>query len=66
MFYVSTMFNFNVIFETRETALLFKDGVSSANNRERIAIVVSHELAHQWFGNLVTPSWWTDLWLNEV
>ena len=56
----------NVIFETRETALLFKDGVSSANNRERIAIVVSHELAHQWFGNLVTPSWWTDLWLNEV
>jgi len=49
----------------RETALLFKDGVSSASNRERIAIVVSHELAHQWFGNLVTPSWWTDLWLNE-
>lgn len=49
----------------RETALLFKEGVSNANNKERIAIVVSHELAHQWFGNLVTPSWWTDLWLNE-
>jgi len=49
----------------RETALLYKDGVSSASNKERIAIVVSHELAHQWFGNLVTPSWWTDLWLNE-
>jgi len=49
----------------RETALLFKEGVSSASNKERVAIVVSHELAHQWFGNLVTPSWWTDLWLNE-
>eukprot|EP00090_Calanus_glacialis_P046064 TRINITY_DN885_c0_g1_i5.p1 TRINITY_DN885_c0_g1~~TRINITY_DN885_c0_g1_i5.p1 ORF type:complete len:807 (+),score=220.22 TRINITY_DN885_c0_g1_i5:315-2423(+) len=49
----------------RETALLYKDGVSSASNKQRIAIVVSHELAHQWFGNLVTPSWWTDLWLNE-
>merc|ERR1712223_1454284 len=49
----------------RETALLFKEGVSAASNRQRIAIVVSHESAHQWFGNLVTPSWWTDLWLNE-
>ena len=78
----------------RETALLFKEGVSAAANKQRIAIVVSHELAHQWFGmffldlicsnlkktymvcicvlycyffvgNLVTPSWWTDLWLNE-
>ena len=49
----------------RETALLYKEGVSSVNNKQRIATVVSHELAHQWFGNLVTPSWWTDLWLNE-
>ena len=34
----------------RETALLYKEGVSSASNKQRIAIVVSHELAHQWFG----------------
>lgn len=31
----------------------------------QMAIVVSHEVAHQWFGNLVTMEWWTDLWLNE-
>lgn len=49
----------------RETALLFQDGVSTAGNKQRVAAVVAHELAHQWFGNLVTPSWWTDLWLNE-
>ena len=35
----------------RETALLYKEGVSSAVNKQRIATVISHELAHQWFGN---------------
>ena len=34
-------------------------------NQQRVAAVISHELAHQWFGNLVTLSWWDDLWLNE-
>jgi aminopeptidase N len=29
------------------------------------AIAMSHELTHQWFGNTVTPTWWSDLWLNE-
>ena len=45
--------------------MLYEPGVSSAKNKQRVAVVVAHELAHQWFGNLVTPSWWTDLWLNE-
>ncbi|XP_041459849.1 aminopeptidase N-like isoform X2 [Lytechinus variegatus] len=49
----------------RETALLYDDKVNSASNKQRVAVVVSHELAHQWFGNLVTPIWWDDLWLNE-
>ncbi|EEF46103.1 puromycin-sensitive aminopeptidase, putative [Ricinus communis] len=49
----------------RETALLFDDKHSAAANKQRVATVVAHELAHQWFGNLVTMEWWTDLWLNE-
>ncbi|XP_012268487.2 aminopeptidase N isoform X2 [Athalia rosae] len=49
----------------RETAMLYQESVSTSSNLQRVATVVSHELAHQWFGNLVTPSWWTDLWLNE-
>ncbi|WOL09047.1 hypothetical protein Cni_G17800 [Canna indica] len=49
----------------RETALLFDDRQSAASNKQRVAVVVAHELAHQWFGNLVTMEWWTHLWLNE-
>lgn len=49
----------------RESNLLYEEGVSTKKNLQRIAIVIAHELGHQWFGNLVTPSWWTDLWLNE-
>lgn len=45
--------------------MLYQEGVSTSSSKQRVATVVSHELAHQWFGNLVTPSWWTDLWLNE-
>ncbi|XP_023173795.2 aminopeptidase N [Drosophila hydei] len=49
----------------RETAMLYDKGVATASNKQHIASVVGHELAHQWFGNLVTPSWWSDIWLNE-
>jgi len=49
----------------RETNLLYDNLESSSYNQQRVALVVSHELAHQWFGNLVTLSWWDDLWLNE-
>jgi len=49
----------------RETALLVDPKNSSVAARQRVAEVIDHELAHQWFGNLVTMEWWTDLWLNE-
>lgn len=49
----------------RTTAVLFDEGTSSEGYRNRVAYVVAHELAHQWFGNLVTMDWWSELWLNE-
>ncbi|XP_017848887.1 glutamyl aminopeptidase isoform X3 [Drosophila busckii] len=49
----------------RETALLYDEKTSSSVNKQRVATVIAHELAHQWFGNLVTMNWWNDLWLNE-
>ncbi|ELK31044.1 Aminopeptidase N [Myotis davidii] len=49
----------------RENSLLFDPDSSSSSNKERVVTVIAHELAHQWFGNLVTVAWWNDLWLNE-
>ncbi|XP_058512247.1 endoplasmic reticulum aminopeptidase 1 isoform X2 [Ochotona princeps] len=49
----------------RESALLFDPKKSSASSKLGITMIVAHELAHQWFGNLVTMEWWNDLWLNE-
>lgn len=49
----------------RETALLFDPARSSLANKKQVALVIAHEIAHQWFGNLVTMEWWEDLWLKE-
>ena len=49
----------------RETAILVDEELTSTANKQHVALVIAHELAHMWFGNLVTMEWWTYLWLNE-
>ena len=48
-----------------DTALLYDPANSSQATKERVFEVVAHEIAHQWFGDLVTMAWWDNLWLNE-
>jgi len=62
--FFGAMENWGAIFYF-EPELLFDPKRSTESSRNRIHTVVAHEIAHQWFGNLVTMAWWDDLWLNE-
>ncbi|VDM38748.1 unnamed protein product [Toxocara canis] len=63
-FAVGAMENWGLV-TYRERYLLYDSRLYSPMQKASVAIVVAHELAHQWFGNLVTMKWWNDLWLNE-
>ncbi|XP_039261142.2 aminopeptidase N-like [Styela clava] len=49
----------------RDVYLLYDEDTSSVFDKQTVTRIISHELGHQWFGNLVSPVWWDDLWLNE-
>jgi aminopeptidase N len=63
-FEVGGMENWGLIL-FREELLLFDPDLSTLFDKQSIALTIAHELAHQWFGNLVTMRWWDELWLNE-
>src|SRR5579884_3711990 len=63
-FEAGAMENFGAI-TYRETDLLLDEKNASVGAKKNVALVVAHEMAHQWFGDLVTMQWWDDLWLNE-
>ena len=62
--FFSAMENWGAIF-TFEHTLLLDPSISTQSDKQRVFAVAAHEIAHQWFGDLVTMSWWDDLWLNE-
>ena len=62
--FFGAMENWGAIF-TFEYALLFDPASSTQHDRQEIFATAAHEMAHQWFGDLVTMRWWDDLWLNE-
>ncbi|XP_077538609.1 aminopeptidase Ey-like [Haemaphysalis longicornis] len=63
-FLVDAMENWGLL-TFHKNSLLYNEGSDGASHKTAIATVIAHELAHQWFGNLVTMRWWNDVWLNE-
>ena len=62
--FFGAMENWGAVF-TFEHAMLLDPAISTAADKQEVFVTAAHEMAHQWFGDLVTMRWWDDLWLNE-
>ncbi len=63
-FEAGAMENFGCI-TFRETAMLLDPKTASIGDQENVTVDITHEMAHQWFGDMVTMEWWNNIWLNE-
>ncbi|XP_077977925.1 aminopeptidase N-like [Glandiceps talaboti] len=63
-FYFGAMENWGLVIY-RETRLMYDSSVNTQYRKHGVAAIIAHELAHMWFGNLVTLAWWDHVWLNE-
>lgn len=63
MLYIYTVYN--ILYVCREATILYDEVNNPIDTLYRIATTMIYQSSHQWFGNIVSPSWWTNIWINR-